>query len=150
MSAPEVSTEIARTGRQVTVTAVVKGRLAAGVVAALAAGAALTSGTLPARGQSLDELYAKAKAKDEGALAFYAGGPTAPWEARAKAFAERYPGIKVSIGGGFSNLLDRKIDQQMAAQKLEVDAAILQTVADSCAGRRQAGSGFSSQTASTP
>jgi ABC-type Fe3+ transport system substrate-binding protein len=82
----------------------------------------------PARAQSLDDLYAKAK--DEGALAFYAGGPTTPWEARAKAFGELYPGIKISIGGGFSNVLDKRIDQQIAAGKLEVDAAILQTIAD--------------------
>jgi ABC-type Fe3+ transport system substrate-binding protein len=83
---------------------------------------------LPASAQSLDELYAKAKS--EGALSFYVGGPTAPWEARTKAFEERYPGIKISIGGGFSNVLDQKIDAQIAAKKLEVDAAILQTAAD--------------------
>jgi ABC-type Fe3+ transport system substrate-binding protein len=77
---------------------------------------------------SLDDLYARAK--DEGAFAFYAGGPTAPWESRAKAFGETYPGIKISIGGGFSNVLDKKIDQQITARKLEVDAAILQTIAD--------------------
>jgi ABC-type Fe3+ transport system substrate-binding protein len=78
--------------------------------------------------QSLDDLYAKAK--DEGAFAFYAGGPTAPWESRARAFVEAYPGIKISIGGGFSNVLDKKIDEQIAAHTLEVDAAILQTIAD--------------------
>jgi ABC-type Fe3+ transport system substrate-binding protein len=78
--------------------------------------------------QSLDDLYAKAKA--EGEFAFYAGGPTAPWEARAKVFEERYPGIKITVGGGFSNVLDKKIDTQIAAGKLEVDAAILQTIAD--------------------
>jgi ABC-type Fe3+ transport system substrate-binding protein len=78
--------------------------------------------------QSLDDLYAKAK--NEEAFTFYAGGPTAPWESRAKAFSEAYPGIKISIGGGFSNALDRKIDQQIAGRKLEVDAAILQTIAD--------------------
>jgi ABC-type Fe3+ transport system substrate-binding protein len=78
--------------------------------------------------QSLDDLYAKAKA--EGEFAFYVGGPTAPWEARAKVFEERYPGIKITIGGGFSNVLDKKIDAQIAAGKLEVDAAILQTIAD--------------------
>jgi ABC-type Fe3+ transport system substrate-binding protein len=82
----------------------------------------------PGRAQSFDELYAKAK--NEGALAFYAGGPTAPWDARANAFGELYPGIKVSIVGGFSNVLDKKIDQQIAVRKLEVDAAILQTIAD--------------------
>src|SRR5580698_3651781 len=83
---------------------------------------------LPAGAQSLDDFYAKAK--DEGAFAFYVGGPTAPWEARAKVFEERYPGVKITIGGGFSNVLDKKIDAQLAAGKLEVDAAILQTAAD--------------------
>ncbi len=101
-------------------------RLAA--VAALASLAGIVAGALPARAQSLDDLYAKAKG--EGAFSFYVGGPTAPWEARAKVFEERYPGIKISIGGGFSNVLDTKIDQQIAAGKLEVDAAILQTIAD--------------------
>jgi ABC-type Fe3+ transport system substrate-binding protein len=92
------------------------------------AASVVLAGISPARAQSLDDLYTKAK--DEGAFAFYAGGPTAPWEARTKAFAERYPGIKISIGGGFSNVLDKKIDQQIKAGKLEVDAAILQTIAD--------------------
>ena len=84
--------------------------------------------TAPTRAQSPDDLYAKAKG--EGAFAFYVGGPTAPWEARAKIFEDRYPGIKITIGGGFSNVLDKKIDGQLAAGKLEVDAAILQTIAD--------------------
>jgi ABC-type Fe3+ transport system substrate-binding protein len=100
-----------------------------GVLAAAIALSAITAtNAAPARAQSLDDLYAKAKS--EGAFAFYVGGPTAPWEARAKTFSEKYPGIKVSIGGGFSNVLDSKIDQQIAAGKLEVDAAILQTIAD--------------------
>jgi ABC-type Fe3+ transport system substrate-binding protein len=90
-------------------------------------GAAL-SGEKFACAQTLDDLYAKARS--EGAFAFYAGGPTAPWESRAKAFSEVYPGIKISIGGGFSNVLDKKIDQQIADRKLEVDAAILQTITD--------------------
>jgi ABC-type Fe3+ transport system substrate-binding protein len=99
-----------------------------GAVVAFASLAGIAAGIVPVCAQSLDQLYASAK--DEGALAFYVGGPTAPWEARAKAFEERYPGIKISIGGGFSNVLDKKIDQQLAAGKLEVDAAILQTIAD--------------------
>ncbi|MGC2122964.1 MAG: hypothetical protein WA652_08925 [Xanthobacteraceae bacterium] len=82
----------------------------------------------PAGAQSLDDLYAKAKG--EGAFVLYVGGPTAPWEAMAKVFNERYPGINISISGGFSNVLDKKIDAQIAAGKLEVDAAILQTIAD--------------------
>jgi ABC-type Fe3+ transport system substrate-binding protein len=86
------------------------------------------SGEKFACAQSLDDLYAEAK--NEGAFTLYAGGPTAPWESRAKAFGEAYPGIKISISGGFSNVLDKKIDQQIAERKLEVDAAILQTIAD--------------------
>lgn len=66
----------------------------------------------------------------EGALTFYVGGPTAPWEVRAKAFEQRYPGINVSVKGGFSNVLDKEIDQQLASKKLEVDAAIFQTLQD--------------------
>jgi ABC-type Fe3+ transport system substrate-binding protein len=93
-----------------------------------AAIAALAIGLSGALAQSPDDLYAKAKA--EGAFAFYAGGPTAPWEVRAKEFEARYPGIRISVGGGFSNVLDGKIDAQIAANKLEVDAAILQTAAD--------------------
>ena len=61
---------------------------------------------------------------------FYVGGPTAPWEERTKAFSDKYPGIKVTIGGGFSNVLDQRIDAQIAAKKLEVDAALPQTAAD--------------------
>jgi ABC-type Fe3+ transport system substrate-binding protein len=102
-----------------------KSAIAAAVCTALAIGMTAAS---PASAQSLDDLYAKAKG--EGAFAFYVGGPTAPWEARAKIFEGRYPGIKITIGGGFSNVLDQKIDQQLAAGKLEVDAAILQTIAD--------------------
>jgi ABC-type Fe3+ transport system substrate-binding protein len=97
-------------------------------VTAIAAALGVTSGAPHAIAQSPDDLYAKAKS--EGEFAFYVGGPTAPWEARAKIFEERYPGIKVTIGGGFSNVLDQKIDAQLAAGKLEVDAAILQTAAD--------------------
>jgi ABC-type Fe3+ transport system substrate-binding protein len=106
------------------ITAVAR-RLAAALLVQLAVIAAANP---PANAQTPDELYAKAK--DEGALAFYAGGPTAPWEARAKAFGERYPGIKITVAGGFSNVLDKKIDQQMAGGNLEVDFAILQTIAD--------------------
>lgn len=86
------------------------------------------SATFAARAQSLDELYAKAKA--EGAFSFYVGGPTAPWEARTKTFELKYPGIKISVGGGFSNVLDKKVDAQLAAGNLEVDAVIFQTAAD--------------------
>src|ERR1700761_1936808 len=83
---------------------------------------------LPASAQPVDDLYAKAKT--ESAFVLYVGGPTAPWEAMAKVFNAKYPGISVSISGGFSNVLDKKIDAQIAAGKLEVDTAILQTIQD--------------------
>jgi ABC-type Fe3+ transport system substrate-binding protein len=69
-------------------------------------------------------------ATKEAALTVYIGGPTAPWEARAKTFEQRHPGIKISIKGGFSNVLDKEIDQQLADKKLTVDAAIFQTLHD--------------------
>ena len=55
-----------------------------------------------ANAQKLNAIYAKAK--QEGALTIYAGGPAAPWEAFAKDFSAKYPGIKVSVTGGFSNV----------------------------------------------
>jgi ABC-type Fe3+ transport system substrate-binding protein len=81
-----------------------------------------------ARAQSLDALYEKAKA--EGALVLYTGGPSAPWDAVTKEFSARYPGVVVSVTGGFSNVLDKKIDAQLAAGKLEVDMAVFQTLQD--------------------
>jgi ABC-type Fe3+ transport system substrate-binding protein len=90
------------------------------------AAALIATGPLPAAAQSqLD-----AQAKSEGAVTLYVGGPTAPWEAMARKFEQRYPGITFAISGGFSNVLDKKIDAQIAAGKLEVDTAILQTIPD--------------------
>src|SRR6266480_2072741 len=96
------------------------------LVAAVGLPGLLAATALPARAQS--QLYAEART--EGAFVFYVGGPTAPWEAKAKIFEQRYPGIKISITGGFSNVLDKKIDQQLKDGKLEVDAAIFQTLHD--------------------
>jgi len=90
---------------------------------------------LPARGQSLDALYEKAKA--EGSVALYTGGPTAPWDAAAKEFSARYPGVTVSVTGGFSNVLDKKIDAQLAGSKLEVDMAVFQTLQDFARWKQQ-------------
>src|SRR5262249_5424519 len=97
-----------------------------GFAAVIGLAAILAAGTQTARAQS--DLYAAAKA--EGTVVLYVGGPTAPWEETAKKFGERYPGIKFAISGGFSNVLDKKIDAQIAAGKLEVDTAILQTISD--------------------
>jgi ABC-type Fe3+ transport system substrate-binding protein len=83
---------------------------------------------IAAQAETRDEIYAKAKA--EGQFVLYVGGPTAPWEASARIFEQRYPGIKVSITGGFSNVLDKQIDQQMKDNMLQVDTAIFQTLQD--------------------
>lgn len=89
------------------------------------------------RAETLDEIYEKAKV--EKALVFYAGGPAAPHENRAKEFMQRFPGIGVSVTGGFSNVLNEKINQQRAAKKLEVDLAFFQTVQDFAAWKKQGG-----------
>jgi ABC-type Fe3+ transport system substrate-binding protein len=88
----------------------------------------ISAATLPVRAQGADDIYGKAKT--EGAFVLYVGGPTAPWEATARIFEQRYPGIKVAITGGFSNVLDKKIDQQIKDNKLDVDTAIFQTLQD--------------------
>jgi ABC-type glycerol-3-phosphate transport system substrate-binding protein len=77
---------------------------------AVALFALISTTALPSRAQAPDDITA---AKTEGAFVLYVGGPTAPWEASARIFEQRYPGIKVSITGGFSNVLDKKIDQQI-------------------------------------
>ena len=90
--------------------------------------AALLLSAPPARAETVEQLYEKAKA--EKTLVFYAGGPTAPYEGRIKQFQEKFPGIQVSITGGFSNVLNQNIEKQMADGKLEVDLALFQTVQD--------------------
>jgi ABC-type Fe3+ transport system substrate-binding protein len=81
-----------------------------------------------ARAETLAELYEKAKAEKE--VVFFSGGPAAPHENRAKLFMQQFPGIAVSVTGGFSNVLNEKIEQQMADKKLAVDMAFFQTVQD--------------------
>jgi ABC-type Fe3+ transport system substrate-binding protein len=101
----------------------------AGIVAAMSlAGAA-------ARADSADQLYAKAK--DENTLILYTGGPAQPYERMAQEFSQRYPGIRIAVTGGFSNVLDRKIDEQLAANRLDVDMAFFQTVQDFVAWKKQ-------------
>jgi ABC-type Fe3+ transport system substrate-binding protein len=99
-----------------------------GASAVLALLGIVAAGASSAHAQPVDDIYAKAKG--EGAVVLYVGGPTAPWEAAARRFEERYPGIKVSVTGGFSNVLDKRIDAQLAGNRLEVDTAIFQTLQD--------------------
>ncbi len=87
------------------------------------------------RAETLDQLYEKAKV--DKALVFYSGGPAAPHENRAKEFMQKYPGITVSVTGGFSNVLNERIEKQMADRKLEVDMAFFQTVQDFVTWKKQ-------------
>ena len=43
---------------------------------------------------------------------------------------ERFPGISVALTGGLSNGLNQKIEQQLAAKRMEADLAIFQTIQD--------------------
>lgn len=88
-----------------------------------------------AHAETNDQLYAKAKA--EKTLVLYTGGPVGPWERWAKEFQERFPGLEISVTGGFSNVLDQKIEQQLKDKKLEVDMAFFQTVQDFVAWKKR-------------
>ncbi len=80
------------------------------------------------RAETLDELYAKAR--NEKSLVIYAGGPVTNYEPLAREFESKFPGITVTITGGFSNVLNQKIEQQLKERKLEVDMALFQTAQD--------------------
>jgi ABC-type Fe3+ transport system substrate-binding protein len=81
-----------------------------------------------ARAETLDELYAKAK--DEKSLVIYAGGPVSNYEPLAREFERKFPGLTVSIEGGFSNVLNQKIEQQFKDKKLAADMVLFQTAQD--------------------
>jgi ABC-type Fe3+ transport system substrate-binding protein len=88
-----------------------------------------------ARADTLDELYEKAK--PEKTLRLYGAGPSAPYERWIKEFQQRFPGLTVIHTGGFSNVLNAKINQQLMDGKLEVDIAFFQTVQDFIGWKRQ-------------
>jgi ABC-type Fe3+ transport system substrate-binding protein len=82
----------------------------------------------PARAESIDELYEKAKL--EKTLVFYGAGPTGSHDRWIREFQQRFPGVTVAHTGGLSNGLNRQIEQQLAARKMETDLAIFQTIQD--------------------
>jgi ABC-type Fe3+ transport system substrate-binding protein len=82
----------------------------------------------PGYADSLDELYQLAK--QEKTLVMWAAGPSAGYERAAGAFEQRFPGITVSLKGGFSNVLNTQIEQQVSADKVETDVVVLQTIQD--------------------
>ena len=78
--------------------------------------------------ETMDELYAKAKA--EKSLTIYAGGPVTNYEPLAREFERKFPGLTVSIEGGFSNVLNQRIEQQFKDGKLAADMVLFQTAQD--------------------
>jgi ABC-type Fe3+ transport system substrate-binding protein len=79
-----------------------------------------------ARAESLDDIYAKASA--EGTLSIYGGGPARLYESWVKEYEARFPGIKVTVTGGYAGGLAPAIDKQIAAKKLDVDFVTFQAV----------------------
>ena len=82
----------------------------------------------PSGAETIDELYAKAKL--EKSLVVYAGGPVSNYEPLAREFESKFPGLTVTIEGGFSNVLNQRIEQQFKDNKLQADMVLLQTVQD--------------------
>ena len=82
----------------------------------------------PAAAETIDQLYAAAKAEKEVVL--WGAGPTAGYEAAARGFEQQFPGVKVSLMGGFSNVLNAKVEEQFGANKVDTDVLIFQTVQD--------------------
>jgi ABC-type Fe3+ transport system substrate-binding protein len=90
--------------------------------------AALAVCACAASADGLERLYEQTKT--EKSLVLYAGGPAAPHERYAREFEQRFPGLTVSVTGGFSNILNQKIEEQIKRGRLEVDMALFQTVQD--------------------
>jgi ABC-type Fe3+ transport system substrate-binding protein len=90
--------------------------------------ALLAGASVAAQAETMDELYAKAK--NEKSLVIYAGGPVTNYEPLAREFERKFPGLSVSITGGFSNVLNQKIEQQLKDGKLEADMVLFQTAQD--------------------
>jgi hypothetical protein len=94
--------------------------------AALLAAALLGSSALPLGAETLDEIYAKAKG--EGALSIYGGGPARLYEGWVKEYEARFPGVKVTVTGGYAGGLAPAIDKQIAEGNLAVDFVTFQAV----------------------
>src|SRR5713226_1006161 len=89
----------------------------------------------PMHAETLDELYTKAKA--EGALAIYGGGPARLYEGWVKEYEARFPGIEVTVTGGYAGGLAPMIDKEIAARELKVDFVTFQAVQEFVRWKRE-------------
>jgi ABC-type Fe3+ transport system substrate-binding protein len=103
--------------------------------AALLAAALLGSSALPLGAETLDEIYAKAKG--EGALSIYGGGPARLYEGWVKEYEARFPGVKVTVTGGYAGGLAPAIDKQIAEGNLAVDFVTFQAVQEFIRWKRE-------------
>ena len=90
---------------------------------------------VPLHAETLDELYAKAR--PDGALHIYGGGPARLYEGWIKEFEAKFPGIKVTLTGGYAGGLAPAIDKQIAAKKLDVDFVTFQAVQEFIRWKRE-------------
>jgi ABC-type Fe3+ transport system substrate-binding protein len=90
--------------------------------------ASLAWGGELARAETMDELYEKAK--QEKTLEFYAAGPTGSEDRWVNEFQQHFPGVHVEVTGGLSPGLSKRVDDQLAQKKMEVDIARFQTIQD--------------------
>jgi len=98
-------------------------------LAALATAAVLSASCCAAAlAETIDQIYEAAKA--EKSLVLWGAGPSAGYETAVRAFEQQYPGVTVTLMGGFSNVLNAKIEQQLSAKKIETDLLVFQTVQD--------------------
>src|SRR5277367_732049 len=89
--------------------------------------ATLISGT-PTFAQGIDELYQQARL--EKTVVLYGAGPTGSHDRWIKEFEQAFPGVTVAFTGGLSPELNKRVDAQLAAGRIETDIAILQTIQD--------------------
>jgi ABC-type Fe3+ transport system substrate-binding protein len=100
-----------------------------GRIAATVLGAALATSTcVGACAETIDQIYEAAKA--EKSLVLWGAGPTAGYEAAVRVFEQQFPGVTVTLMGGFSNVLNAKVEEQFAARNVETDVLVFQTVQD--------------------
>src|SRR5712675_202629 len=91
-------------------------------IAAIAAGAALSALCAGAGAETIDQIYEAAKG--EKSLVLWGAGPTAGYEIAIRAFEQQYPGVTVTLMGGFSNVLNAKIEEQFRAKRVETDLLV--------------------------
>jgi ABC-type Fe3+ transport system substrate-binding protein len=102
---------------------------------AVSCGLILGDARAAAHADALDLLYAQAR--PEKTLVLFAAGPVEPHERFAREFERRFPGLSVSVTGGFSNVLNDTINRQIRDHAVAVDMAFFQTVQDFIGWKRQ-------------